>query len=54
MEKSPLTLLKVSEIKISEFAHSIDLDGVAHNEPPHIDLRATDNFLGNWVFYASK
>ena len=24
--------------KIAEFANSIDLDEVAHNEPPHLDL----------------
>ena len=24
--------------KIAEFAHSLDLDEVAHNEPPHQDL----------------
>ena len=27
-----------SEMKIAEFANSIDLDEVAHNEPPHLDL----------------
>ena len=25
--------------KIAEFANSIDLDEVAHNEPPHLDIR---------------
>ena len=24
--------------KIAEFANSVDLDEVAHNEPPHLDL----------------
>ena len=26
------------EMKIAEFANSVDLDEVAHNEPPHLDL----------------
>ena len=30
--------LEVSETKIAEFANSIDLDEVAHNEPPNLDL----------------
>ena len=30
--------LKVPETKIAEFAKSIDLDEVAHYEPPHKDL----------------
>ena len=25
-------------MKIVEFANSVDLDEVAHNEPPHLDL----------------
>ena len=33
-----LLTLKVPETKIAEFANSIDLDEVAHNEPPHLDL----------------
>ena len=32
-----LTLL-VPETKIAEFANCIDLDEVAHNEPPLLDL----------------
>ena len=31
-----LTLL--TETNIAEFANSVDLDEVAHNEPPHLDL----------------
>ena len=31
--------LQVPETKIAEFANSIDLDEVAHDEPPHQDLR---------------
>ena len=30
--------LKVPEMKIAEFANSVDLDEVAHDEPPHLDL----------------
>ena len=26
-------------MKIAEFANSVDLDGVAQDEPPHLDLR---------------
>ena len=33
----PLTL-KVPETKIAESANSVDLDEVAHTEPPHLDL----------------
>ena len=28
--------LKLPETKIAEFANSVDLDEVAHNEPPHL------------------
>ena len=31
-------ILEVPETKIAEFANSVDLDEVAHNEPPHLDL----------------
>ena len=30
--------LSVPETKIAEFANSVDLDEVAQNEPPHLDL----------------
>ena len=30
--------LQVPVTKIAEFANSVDLDEVAHNEPPHLDL----------------
>ena len=30
--------LSVPETKVAEFAHSIDLDEVAHHQPPHQDL----------------
>ena len=36
----PLTL-KVPETKIAEFANSVDLDEVAHDEPPHLDLHCS-------------
>ena len=29
---------KVPEMKIVEFANGVDLDEVAHYEPPHLDL----------------
>ena len=38
-ETVPFPLLKVLEAKIAEFANSVDLNEVAHNEPPHLDLR---------------
>ena len=31
--------------KIAEFAYSIDLDEVAHNEPPHSDLQCLPSGL---------
>ena len=40
-----LLTLKVPETKIAEFANSIDLDEVAHNEPPHLDLRCLPSSL---------
>ena len=30
--------IKVPETKTAEFANSVVLDEVAHNEPPHLDL----------------
>ena len=35
----------VLETKIAEFANSIDLDEVAHNEPPHLDLHCLPSSL---------
>ena len=29
---------EVPETKITEFANSVDLDEVAHYEPPHLDI----------------
>ena len=31
-------MLKVQEMKEAEFANRVDVDEVAHNEPPHLDL----------------
>ena len=31
--------------KIAEFANSVDLDEVAHNEPPHLDLHCLPSSL---------
>ena len=30
--------LEIPETKIAEFANRVDLDDVAHKEPPHLDL----------------
>ena len=35
----PFKLQEPTETKIAEFANSVDLDEVAHNEPPDLDLR---------------
>ena len=32
------SVIGVSETKIAEFANSVYLDGVAYNEPPHLEL----------------
>ena len=37
--------LKVPETKIAEFANSVDLDEVAHDEPPHLDLHCLPSNL---------
>ena len=37
--------LKVPGTKIAEFANSVDLDEVAHNEPPHLDLHCLPSSL---------
>ena len=31
--------IMLTELKIAEFANSVDLDEVAHNEPPLLDLQ---------------
>ena len=36
-------------MKISEFANSIDLDEVAHNEPPHLDLHCLNSHDIAWT-----
>ena len=40
----PLTLY-VPESKMAEFANSVDLDQVAHNEQPHQDLHCLSSFF---------
>ena len=37
--------LYVPETKIAEFANSGDLDEVAHDEPPHLDLHSLPSSL---------
>ena len=37
--------LKLPETKGAEFANSVDLDEVAHNEPPHLDLHCLPSSL---------
>ena len=36
---------RISETKIAEFTNRIDLDEVAHNEPPHLDLHCLPSSL---------
>ena len=36
---------QVPETKIAEFANRVDLDEVAHNEPPHLDLHCLPSRL---------
>ena len=44
--KIELCILPVaSETKIAELANSADLDEVAHNEPPHLDLHCLPSSL---------
>ena len=40
-----LLQIKVPEMKIAEFANSRDPDEVAHNEPPHLELRCLPSSL---------
>ena len=35
----------IPEMKIAEFANSVDPDEVAHNEPPHLDLHSLSLIL---------
>ena len=35
----------ISGTKIAEFANSVDLDEVAHNEPPHLELHCLPSNL---------
>ena len=45
VDSKVLTLLKVLETQIAEFANSANLDEVAHNEPPHQDLHCLPSSL---------
>ena len=36
--KSKQSMTVIPETEIAELANSVDLDEVAHNEPPHLDL----------------
>ena len=36
---------ELPEAKIVEFAKSVDLDEVAHHEPPHLDLHCSPSSL---------
>ena len=37
-QENKLIALKAPKAKLVGFANSVDLDEVAHNEPPHLDL----------------
>ena len=37
--------LQLPETHIAEFANSVDLDEVAHNEPPYLDLHCLPSSL---------
>ena len=38
--------LQLPETQIAEFANGVDLDEVAHNEPPHLDLHCCPVVFG--------
>ena len=40
-----LLTLSLPETKIAEFANSVNLDEVAHHEPPHLDLHCLPSSL---------
>ena len=46
-EAKPTLTLYLPVTKIAEFANSVDLDEVAHNEPPHLDLHCLPSSL--WI-----
>ena len=37
--------LEAPETKITELANNVDLDEVAHDEPPHLDLHCLSSSL---------
>ena len=45
LKKISYLTLEEPETKISEFANSVDLDEVAHNEQPHPDLHCLSSSL---------
>ena len=44
-KKKKKTEFEEGGIKIAEFANSIDLDKLAHNKPPHLDLHSLHSSL---------
>ena len=43
--RSIVNSLSTRDKDIAEFANSVDLDEVAHNEPPHLDLHCLPSSL---------
>ena len=39
---------ELPKTKLAKFANSVDLDKVAHDEPPHLDLHCLPSSL--WIF----
>ena len=44
-EARQVFLTPIPEMKIAEFANSVDLDEVTHNESPHLDLHCLPSSL---------
>ena len=44
-DRSECNRINIPEMKIAEFANSVYLDEVAHNEPPHLDLHCLPSNL---------
>ena len=43
--QAAITANILTQSKITEFANSVDLDEVAHNEPPHLNLHCLPSCL---------
>ena len=43
--ETTVTFGTLAETKIADFANSVDLDEVAHNEPPHLDFHCLPSRL---------